>query len=919
MASWNPLRWFGREEKASAAGAVISAWHVGQPVWSNRDFASFADEAFIRNAVAHRCIKLIAGKGASARWLLHDRRGKEIEQHPLLDLLSRPNPVNAGNALFEAIYAYLLLAGNSYLESVGPTRGAPRELWTLRPDRMRVIPGSVGIPRGYEYEANGRKVTWQADPMTGKGPIIHVREFHPLDDWYGLSRVEPAAYAVDRYNAASAHNKALLDNGARPSGALIFEPVKTGDNVFQTAPDSVLEAAKKRLTESYGGPENAGRPMVFGGNVKWEAMGLAPKDMDYGASKDDAGRDICSAFNVPHILIVRGSATYNNIREAKLELWEDAILPVIDKVKDALNSLLAPQFGDGLKLSIDLDSIPDLEPRREIRRATVTSLVQAGVIDSDEGREALQYGPRPPAAVEKVDAGVLGALIASVNVAGYEPLYRYLASVSLLPAGMTLDQFIEAGAADFGSAEDAIAALLPTDETKAAKKTLYVSRHLLNGDELIAWAKEQGFRKTIPAGQLHVTVAYSRRALDWSKVKPDMGELRVPPSKNRTIEPLGDQGAVVLLFQSAELQERWKAIREAGASWDYPGYRPHVSITYADGDIDLDAIEPFTGELRFGPERFEEIDEGALESVRQSEKRFNPNRVPAGSPEGGQFAGGDGRPGGARALSQAAANRDEWPAHIQALRVPPAWTDVRYSEDPNADLLVVGRDAKGRAQYVYSERHSAAQAEAKFARVSSLLENYDAMKAQNRANELSRDANVAAHAEATSVIMATGIRPGSTADTRADAQAYGATTLEGRHVVSDGSGVSLQFVGKKGVALNIAVDDAHAASILTRRAAESGPDGRLFPGVTQSSLSGYVGSLGPGGFHTKDLRTARGTSLAHETVRSMSAPTTPASYKRAVRDVAVKVSGALGNTPTVALQSYINPTVFGGWRDAAGV
>lgn len=436
------------ETKASAAGSAISAWQVGQPVWTPRDYAGFSEEAYRRSAVAFRCIKLIASNAGGASWLLYSGDA-EVESHRLLDLLARPGPMIGGAAFLEAVVAYLLIAGNSYVEMVGPDRGAPRELWTLRPDRTRVIAGPKGIPAGYEYEAFGRVVRWQADPMTGAGPILHLKEFNPVDDWYGLSRLEAAAYGVDRHNAASAHNKALLDNGARPSGALIFEPVSAGTGSPATnAPKEIIEAAEARLLDRHGSPVNAGRPMVFGGNVRWEEMGISPRDMDFGAGKDDAARDICLALGVPHVLIVPGSSTYNNVREAKLELWEDTIIPLLDMIVDALNTWLVPRFGDRLRLDYDRDEISALEPRREAKRSSIVTLLDKGVIDEDEARAALQYGPSER--VLAADAATINALLDAVQTVGIGPLVKYLKSVRLVPKDATdedvlaaADQFLE--------------------------------------------------------------------------------------------------------------------------------------------------------------------------------------------------------------------------------------------------------------------------------------------------------------------------------------------------------------------------------------------------------------------------------------------------------------------------------------------
>lgn len=150
---------------------------------------------------------------------------------------------------------------------------------------------------------------------------------------------------------------------------------------------------------------------------------------------------------------------------------------------------------------------------------------------------------------------------------------------------------------------------------KAKPRTLYISRKLLNGEDLVKWAKAQGFKTTTPAEELHVTVAYSKRPVDWMKVAgsnwmgDEKGGVTVKAGGPRLVEPLGDGGAVVLLFACEEFGWRNKFVIDNGGSWDYSGYQPHVTITWDKGDLDLTKVEPYTGELKFGPEIFAEIDE----------------------------------------------------------------------------------------------------------------------------------------------------------------------------------------------------------------------------------------------------------------------------------------------------------------------
>ncbi len=434
----DPRTWF---TKASAVGQIIAERGLGQPVWSKRNYQSFAKEAYQLNAVSYRCIKLVAGNAAGVKWLLVGRDGKVIDNHPLIDLLRRPTPLNSGRTFFEAVYAYLLIAGNSYIEANGPEGGKPGELWVLRPDRMKVVPGKMSMPEAFEYSVGGKKHRWPVNQVDGTSPILHLKEFHPTDDWYGLSRVEAAAYGIDRHNAASAHNKALLDNGARPSGALVFEPVTSGGE-SQNAPKEIIEAAEKQLMARHGGPTNAGRPMIFGGNVRWEAMGFKPRDMDYAVSKDDSARDICIAFGVPPVLVVKGEATYNNMREAKLDLYEDTVLPLVEFLTGELNTWLVPPFGDGLRLVPDLDSVSALESRRETKRRSTVELLKEGVISHDEARSDLDYGPRDPDAVGSVDGSTLSALVAAMPEVGIMPLARYMRSVQLVPPDMSDEEIL---------------------------------------------------------------------------------------------------------------------------------------------------------------------------------------------------------------------------------------------------------------------------------------------------------------------------------------------------------------------------------------------------------------------------------------------------------------------------------------------
>lgn len=251
------------------------------------------------------------------------------------------------------------------------------------------------------------------------------------------------------------------------------------------------------------------------------------------------------------------------------------------------------------------------------------------------------------------------------------------------------------------------------------------------------------------------------------------------------------------------------------------------------------------------------------------------------------------------------------PDHIQSLGIPPAWKNVFVNPDPNGDMLVRGTDAKGRLQIKYSENHSMQSAAAKFGRINELRQ-----KRSEIIKEVDNDAkskSLTENAECLRVIMTTGIRPGSNKETFADKKAFGATTLEGRHVkVVDGQ-VRLNFVGKKGVDIDIPVTDKKTADILLQRAKLAGKNGKLF-NTDADSLRNYSKSKDGGGFKTKDHRTALGTETAIAKIKSTPSPKNEKEYKQKIKEVATSVSAVLGNTPSIALKAYIDPNVFHSWR-----
>jgi len=383
---------WAREQKQSATGRLIAMQSHGQPVWTPRDYAALAREGFQQNAISYRCVRMIAESAASTPLRLFGG-GEALEQHPLLRLLQKPNERQSGRDLLEDWYGYLLVAGNAYMEAVR-INGEVRELHVLRPDRMKVVPGADGWPQAYDYQVGGEKVRF-VQPEGGPAPILHMALFHPLNDHYGMSPLEAAAFGVDLHNAASGWNKALLDNAARPSGALVYESGDASLSVEQ------FERLKSELEDGYQGARNAGRPLLLEGGLDWKPMGYSPRDMDFIEAKWVAAREIALALGVPPMLLgIPGDNTYSNYAEANRTFWRQTVLPLVNRTALSFSNWLSqgaeagigPGSGTGedLVFKPDLNNIEALASEREARWRRIN---EAAFLTVNEKRQALGYGP----------------------------------------------------------------------------------------------------------------------------------------------------------------------------------------------------------------------------------------------------------------------------------------------------------------------------------------------------------------------------------------------------------------------------------------------------------------------------------------------------------------------------------------------
>ena len=256
---------------------------------------------------------------------------------------------------------------------------------------------------------------------------------------------------------------------------------------------------------------------------------------------------------------------------------------------------------------------------------------------------------------------------------------------------------------------------------------------------------------------------------------------------------------------------------------------------------------------------------------------------------------------------------------INALAVPPAYTEVWICADPRGHLQATGRDARNRKQYRYHARWREVRDADKYSRLRDfglalpkLRRQLDSLLA---APGFSRDKVMAT---VITLLDATLIRVGNSQYAR-DHRSYGPTTLRSRHVEVSGSTLTFRFRGKSGVEHNISVRDRRVARII-KRCLEL-PGQNLFQyldengerhTVSPSDINARLHSLTGADFTAKDYRTWAGSAMALSVLRELQWQP-QAEARRHVVDMVKSVSRHLGNTPAVCRKCYIHPAVLEGF------
>jgi HK97 family phage portal protein len=369
------MKWFGRKAaRATGRPFLFGAWRgtFASESWP-RSYEAQVRDAYLGNPVAQRAVRLVAESAAWAPVFASPERERAVSLVP--------------PTLLETVATQLLLHGNAFVQLLQDADAMPAELFALRPERVSVEADAAGWPAAYLYKVGETKSRIAAKDGLGRPGLVHLKATHPLDDHYGLGCLNAAAAAVAVHNAAAKWNKALLDNAARPSGALVYDP---SDGAALSQPQ--FERLRAEMEAQFAGAHNAGRPMLLEGGLKWQAMSLTPADMDFVGLKAAAAREIALAFGVPPMLLgLPGDSTYANYREANRALWRLTVLPMADRILSGISGALAAWW-PGVRLKVDADQISALAEDRERLWRQVSG---ADFLSDGEKREMLGFEPTP--------------------------------------------------------------------------------------------------------------------------------------------------------------------------------------------------------------------------------------------------------------------------------------------------------------------------------------------------------------------------------------------------------------------------------------------------------------------------------------------------------------------------------------------
>jgi len=394
---------------------AIYNWLGNSVLWNNENDDSYITEGYQKNATIYSLINLITKAATTIPFQVYEKTNEndykrykaltsgmmdsasiqkasllqknalvELQDTELHKILERPNPAQSYNAWLTELIAFGKLTGNRYIYGIGPDTGANvgkfTELYVMPSQVMEIISNGIMEPVSkYKLEYNGTKYIDASE-------ICHIKDFNPYYDgtgshMYGQSPLRAGLRSLTTNNEAVQTGVKYLQNQTA-RGLLTSE---MGDiNEVQA------QQLKDKFRRQHQGSDNAGDIIITPNKMSWVNFGLNASDVSLIAQYNASIKDLCNIYNVPvQLLNNTDSSSYNNMKEAKKALYQNAVIPELVKIKDELNRWLAPKYGDKLCIEFDFSVIPEMQEETE---KVVDQLSKAWWITPNEKRSAMNYG-----------------------------------------------------------------------------------------------------------------------------------------------------------------------------------------------------------------------------------------------------------------------------------------------------------------------------------------------------------------------------------------------------------------------------------------------------------------------------------------------------------------------------------------------
>jgi HK97 family phage portal protein len=403
------------QQTAQQYNNAIYNWLGESIVWNPENDDSYITEGYRKNSTIYALVNLITKAATTIPFQVYEKTNEndykrykamtsgtfdaatihkaamlqkrslvELQDTELHKLLERPNPAQSYNSWITELIAFGKLTGNRYIYGIGPDTGANvgkyTELYVMPSQIMEIVSGGIMKPVSkYKIEYNG---TFEIPAEE----ICHIKDFNPYYDGtgshlYGQSPLRAGLRSLTTNNEAVQTGVKYLQNQTA-RGLLMSDE---GDiNEVQA------QQLKDKFRKQFQGSDNAGDVIITPKKLSWVNFGLNAADVSLIEQYNASIKDLCNIYNVPvQLLNNTESSSYNNMKEAKKALYQNAVIPELLKIKDELNRWLAPKYGDKLCIEFDFSVIPELQEETD---KVVDQLSKAWWITPNEKRAAMNYG-----------------------------------------------------------------------------------------------------------------------------------------------------------------------------------------------------------------------------------------------------------------------------------------------------------------------------------------------------------------------------------------------------------------------------------------------------------------------------------------------------------------------------------------------